>query len=219
MRHDDDHWDDDVPTPRLRSVARVGRLYLQALKRTSPAVYHFLRAKRPQIRFRWGRHEWHVRRDGLVQIERPEEGAILDAGDGGAGPDGLPFVPRKAGEQEADPYLFRTPDEGVEVADPDEPVELDEEAMAAEVARRMGKRTDVEEEELEIPEELRNHEALAGEIARVRDLLQGLDDVEDFDLIQELSDDLYHLYKAVDYKIKLHHSSEAKAELGKLFKM
>ena len=95
----------------------------------------------------------------------------------------------------------------------------DEEAMAAEVARRMGKRTDVEEEELEIPEELRNHEALAGEIARVRDLLQGLDDVEDFDLIQELSDDLYHLYKAVDYKIKLHHSSEAKAELGKLFKM
>lgn len=220
MNHDDGHPGSDIPVPRLRAAARLGGLYLRALKRTSPALYEFLKAKRPQLRMRWGRSEWHVRRDGLVRIprERAEDRGV-PPGSATAAVRGQPFIPRKPGEQEQDRYLFRTPREGVEGAEPDGDVELDERALRAEVERRMGRNPEARAEDLAIPEELRNHEALAREIARVRDLLQGLDDVEDFELIQELSDDLYHLYRAVDYKIKLHHSSEAKAELGKLFKV
>jgi hypothetical protein len=224
MKHDDGRPGSHVPVLRLRAVATIGRMYLGALKRTSPALYQFLRAKRPQLRMRWGRTEWHIRRDGLVRITRPTDGDTsaspgADAEDHPGQNAGVPFIGRRAGEQDADPYLFRTPQEGVEGVEVEANVDLAEQKLRAEVERRMGKNPDAEEKDLEIPEELRNHEALAAEIARVRDLLQGLDDVEDFELIQELSDDLYHLHKAVDYKIKLHHSSEAKAELGKLFKM
>lgn len=224
MKHDDGRLRSHVPVPRLRAVATIGRIYLGALKRTSPALYQFLRAKRPQLRIRWGRTEWHIRRDGVVRAQRPADG---DAGESSSASaedrpgqgTGVPFIGRRAGEQDQDLYLFRTPQEGIEGVEPEADVDLGEKKLRAEVERRMGKNPEAAEEDLEIPEEMRNHETLSTEIVRVRDLLQGLDDVEDFDLIQELSDDLYHLHRAVDYKIKLHHSSEAKVELGKLFKM
>ena len=74
-------------------------------------------------------------------------------------------------------------------------------------------------EDGQLPDELKDADTLNAEFTRIRDLLQALDDVEDHELITELDEELYQLYKAVDYKIRRHHASEAKAELGKLFKM
>ena len=207
--------------PRLHRLARAGRLGLTAIRKLNPPLYEFLAAKRPQVRLSFGRSELHLRRDGLVFIDReaatidvPVEAAVVETA-----PPAVPFVPRQAGQQDSDGYLFRTPEEGYGDVDVSQPAALDTSSMEAEVKERMGERTDVEEGDLEIPEEMKNAESITAEVQRVRDLLQGLDDVEDHDLISDLNDELYQLYKAVDYKLKRHHSSEAKAELGKLFNM
>ncbi len=216
-----DYLDKPQPKPRLHRLARAGRFGLTAIRKLNPPLYEFLAAKRPQVRFSFGRSEVHLRRDGLVVIDReastvdvPLEAAVVSEDSPAS-----PFTPRQAGEQDDDQYLFRTPEEGYGDVDLSTPAALDTSSMEAEVKERMGERADVEEGDLEIPEELKNAESIAAEVQRVRDLLQGLDDVEDHDLIKDLNEELYQLYKAVDYKLKRHHSSEAKAELGKLFNM
>ena len=212
-----------LPVPRLKLLATVGRVGLGGFRRVTPTLFHFLAAKRPQLRMAWGRSEVHLRRDGLVVIPRPAVAAEPEAEDAPSAQTAPPppsitgFVPRRAGDDAEDPFMFRTPDEGVEVDD--RPLAMDAGAMEAEVHERMGERPDVDPETLEIPEEFRNAEALGPEFVRIRDLLQSLDDVEDHELIAQLDDELYKLHKAVDYKIKRHHASEAKAELGKLFRV
>lgn len=213
--------DNRLPAPRLRLLATVGRVGLGGFRRFSPTLFHFLAAKRPQFRVAWGRKEIHLRRDGVVVIPRPgaeddEAQATVAADPGGVTP-AAPFIPRHDGDATDDPYMFRTPDESVEVDD--RPLALDASSIAAEVHERMGERPDLDAETFELPDELRNAEALGPEFVRIRDLLQSLDDVEDHELIAQLDDELYKLYKAVDYKIRRHHASEAKAELGKLFRV
>ena len=207
--------------PRLARTASVARLGLRALRRTTPALYEFLAAKRPQLKLAWGRSEVHLRRDGLVRIPRERPATVIelvpDRGD--RGDTTGPFIPRREGEQDGDRHMFRVPPEGLEGVDTSSPLEMDAESMEADVKRRMGMRPDAEEASLSLSEDERDAEALNSELARIRDVLQALDDVEDHDLIKELDDELYQLYKAVDYKMRRHHASEAKAELGKLFKM
>jgi hypothetical protein len=55
-------------------------------------------------------------------------------------------------------------------------------------------------------------------LVAVRTLLQSLDDVADFDLVEAVDEELYLLHKAVEYKLKNHKASEAKAKLHTLFK-
>ncbi len=210
-----------LPAPRLTRAAALGRVGLRALRRATPALYHFLAAKRPQLKVSWGRSELHLRRDGLVWIPRETDAPVIeivpdDADGAGAA---MPFVPRKAGEQHDDKHMFRTPEEGLEGVEPGGPLDLEAQALEAEVKRRMGMRDDDEEAAQALPPELKSAEALNAEIARIRDVLQALDDVDDHALINELDEELYQLYKAVDYKMRRHHASEAKVELGKLFKM
>lgn len=206
--------------PRLARTATVARLGLRALRRATPALYEFLAAKRPQLKLAWGRSEVHLRRDGLVSMSRERAATVIElVQDHGDGDPSGPFVPRRAGEQDGDHHMFRVPAEGLEGVDTSAPLEMDAESMEADVKRRMGIRPDVDEASLSLSEDERDAEALNSELARIRDVLQALDDVEDHDLIKELDDELYQLYKAVDYKMRRHHASEAKAELGKLFKM
>ncbi len=213
--------DNRLPVPRLKLLATVGRVGLGGFRRVSPTLFHFLAAKRPQLRMAWGRSEVHLRRDGLVVIPRIK--AEPDAPDDTAPEPPVPheqappFIPRQEGDDADDPYMFRTPDEGV--AADGRPLAMDAESMEAEVHERMGERPELDPETLEIPDEFRNAEALGPEFVRIRDLLQSLDDVEDHELIAQLDDELYKLHKAVDYKIKRHHASEAKHELGKLFRV
>ncbi len=207
--------------PRLARTASVARLGLKALRRTTPALYEFLAAKRPQLKIAWGRSEIHLRRDGLVRITRERPAPVIELVPDRPereGPSG-PFIPRRAGEQHGDEHMFRVPTEGLEGVDTSAPLQMDEGSMEADVKRRMGMRPDDEQVLAALAEDERSAEALNAELARIRDVLQALDDVEDHDLIKELDDELYQLYKAVDYKMRRHHASEAKAELGKLFKM
>jgi hypothetical protein len=216
----DDEWA-DLPAPQLARAAALGRVGLRALRRATPALYHFLAGKRPQLKVSWGRNELHLRRDGLVWIPRETVAAVIEVVpevETDAAPP-LPFVPRRAGEQNDDPHMFRTPSEGLDEVDTDGPLDLEAGALEAEVKRRMGMREDDEEVAQVLTPELKSAEALNAEIARIRDVLQALDDVDDHALINELDDELYQLYKAVDYKMRRHHASEAKVELGKLFKM
>ena len=216
----DDEWA-ALPAPRLARAAALGRVGLRTLRRATPALYHFLAGKRPQLKVSWGRNELHLRRDGLVWIPRETAAPVIevvpDAEVGETAP--IPFVPRRAGEQDDDPHMFRTPREGLADVDTDGPLDLEAAALEAEGKRRMGMREDDEEAAQVLTPELKSAEALNAEIARIRDVLQALDDVEDHALINELDDELYQLYKAVDYKMRRHHASEAKVELGKLFKM
>ena len=213
----DSRRDGGPPVTRLARAAASGRMGLRLLRRTSPALFHFLAAKRPQLRMAWGRNEVHLRRDGIAVIPRDpaDRPPIETTAEPATTPRG-PFIPRHAGEQDGDEQMFRTPVEGLEGADEGAPLEMDTDAMQAEVQRRMGMRPD-KESDFELPENLRDPEALNAELARVRDVLQALDDVDDHALITQLDDELYQLYKAVDYKMRKHHRSEAKAELGKLF--
>jgi hypothetical protein len=215
--------DNRLPVPRLRLLATVGRVGLDGFRRFTPTLFHFLAAKRPQFRVAWGRKEIHLRRDGVVMIPRPgaegDDDQAADPGDPSDVTPPTPFMPRHEGDATDDSYMFRTPNEGSEVEADDRPLALDTTSIEAEVHERMGERPELDPETFELPDELRNAEALGPEFVRIRDLLQSLDDVEDHELIAQLDDELYKLYKAVDYKIKRHHASEAKAELGKLFRV
>ncbi len=93
-------------------------------------------------------------------------------------------------------------------------MDLSEEAMKAEVGAAMGLETGSPE-----PGEVsRDPEVLIGDLAGVRATLQALDDVEDWNLLEESDDELYKLHKAVEYKLRNHKASEAKAKLEGLFK-
>jgi len=190
-------------------------LGVRGVRRLTPAIFDRLAARRPQLKMAWGDSEIHLRRDGVVRIPREQPAVEIEAEPLDERPAGEPFVPRKEGEGGDGEYMFRTPPEGIDVDD--RPLEMTDEALHAEVKRRMGERPEVEDGQL--PDELKDADTLNAEFTRIRDLLQALDDVEDHELITELDEELYQLYKAVDYKIRRHHASEAKAELGKLFKM
>jgi len=195
--------------PRLRLLATAGRLGILGVRRLSPALLNFLIAKRPQLRMAWGRNEVHLQRDGVVVIPRDtapiREEAVVTSGS----------VRTPAAAERERGHLFRTPEEGVETDG--RPLAMDRDSLDAEVRERMGERPDLDPGVLD-GEQL-DADALNAELLRIRDILQTLDDVEDHELIGQLDDELYKLYKAVDYKIRRHHSSEAKVELGKLFKM
>ena len=193
----------------------AGRIGIGGIRRLSPALLNFLLAKRPQMRMAWGHNEVHLRRDGLVVVPR-ETAPIRE--DSVVGP-GATKRASTAGRppQSADDrgFMFQTPDEGIEVDG--RPLAMDRDSLDAEVKERMGERAAPEIEPLD--EDLRDAQTLNTELLRIRDILQALDDVEDHELIGALDDEMYKLYKAVDYKIRRHHSSEAKVELGKLFKV
>ncbi|MCK6528535.1 hypothetical protein L6R50_13595 [Myxococcota bacterium] len=124
---------------------------------------------------------------------------------------------RPPGEADRRATLFATPDEGADRPPTPGGAALDRESLEADVARRMGKNP-VPAAPAQAPEK-RSAEELQAELARIRDVLQDLDDVRDFDLIKSLDGELYQLHRAVEYKMRTHKASEAKAELGKLFKM
>ena len=204
-----------LPVPRLRLLAIAGRLGIGGIRRLSPALLNFLLAKRPQMRMAWGHNEVHLRRDGLVVVPREtapiREESVVGPGARRRNAPAMPSQPTQDGKG----YMFQTPAEGIETDG--RPLAMDRDSLDAEVKERMGERAGSDLEQLD--DALRDAEKLNTELLRIRDILQALDDVEDHELIGELDDEMYKLYKAVDYKIRRHHSSEAKVELGKLFKM
>jgi len=99
-------------------------------------------------------------------------------------------------------------------ADAPEPLDLSEASMQAAVAAKMGLAGGSPEGH----EVSRDPDLLKEELAGVRATLQALDDVGDWNLLEAADEELYQLHKAVEYKLRNHKSSEAKAKLEGLFK-
>ncbi len=127
--------------------------------------------------------------------------------------------PRKKASKPPPAPLFITPDEGTGRELPGGPPSFDRSSLEADVATRMGKKPESEAVTVTEPVPRQSSEELQTELSRIRDILQNLDDVQDFELIKSLDGELYQLHRAVEYKMRTHKASEAKAELGKLFKM
>ncbi len=100
-------------------------------------------------------------------------------------------------------------------AAPSPAVDLSEDAMKAEVAAAMGMDAGGSDDAAEVS---RDPDALKDRLSNMRATLQALDDVADWDLLEAADDELYKLHKAVEYKLRNHKASEAKAKLDGLFK-
>ena len=106
---------------------------------------------------------------------------------------------------------MRAAQEAAPVADA---LDFSEAALSAGVAAAMG--VDIGSEDG--AEVSRDPEVLKAELLRMRSTLQALDDVEDWSVVEKVDDELYKLHKAVEYKLRNHKASEAKAKLDNLFK-
>jgi|GEM_PF-1579074 len=227
MRNTDDldpMWEasrgDKAAGPALKLVAGLTR-------RLVPHLHRFVAAQRPEVRMSWGIDQYRVGRDGLKKQRRVGPGwednprnnynvaverRLKKAGDA-AGIDGqgdeaaVAALTAQASASDPSPEAKAPADDPRDPATPD----LSLAALEAAVSEKMG--TDLEAEEAP-----RDPDALKGRIDAMRALLADLDDVGDWDLLESVDNELYQLHKAVDYKLRSHKSSEAKAKLNAMFK-
>lgn len=210
----------DPLDPAWDSVPRGGRL-TRLLGRAAAAVApHVLRwgeGRAPELRFAWGERQWRVDRDGLRSALRQGAGwegnprsnynervrKQQERGESGA--------PKAAAAEPPTPHADNHQAPSTEGATGDAAsLGRLQATLGAEVARKMGI---VESAAVAtIP-----HGELKAEVVRLRDTLQALDDVADWDRIEAVDEDLYLLHKALEYKLRNHKASEAKARLNALF--
>lgn len=198
-----------------RLVRALGSVVRGAGKRIAPRVLSWASAQRPRLSLAWGRKVVHVRGDGVVTTRREGEGwgdnprrnyneAVQKRQERAAATPPEEPAPEVVAPLEAAP-------------EPEAPVDLSLSALEAAVQKTMG--LDQPSEGSEGAAEVsRDPDVLKAQLVGVRSLLQALDDVDDWDLVEAVDEDLYQLHKAVEYKLRNHKASEAKAQLNDLFK-
>lgn len=213
----DPSW--EQPRRRGRSAALVARL----IHRVAPYLSRWASGRAPELRVAWGRRVWVADEAGLHGEERAGagwEGAPRNnynervlkkqRADTGA-PERVGRADVGAGSQAAiepspNPMQSEAPPAPAEPAT--DAARFSQEELARDVARRMGI----------VEPGAPAGAGLKGDVVRLREQLQGLDDVSDWDKLEAVDEDLYLLHKAVEYKLRNHKANEAKARLDALFK-
>lgn len=63
----------------------------------------------------------------------------------------------------------------------------------------------------------KEEEPVRSMINHLRDIIENLDDVEDFDVMEKVDDDMYQLWRELERKMQRHKQSEAKHQLKDMF--
>jgi hypothetical protein len=211
----DPMWEGDgevevEPGPR---VAAAGVRAIGAIaNRVAPFVVSWASGMSPELRLSWGARIYHLRRDGMVSVRRVGEG--YDDNPRRNYNEAVAKRQERAARTEA---VAPEPVAPEPVAPEPPALDLSAATLAEEVAKTMGITADgpVSLGHDEAPP---NEDSVKKRLVAVRTLLQSLDDVADFDLVEAVDEELYLLHKAVEYKLKTHKASEAKAKLHTLFK-
>jgi len=235
-------WNPEGDARGGRIVRVVGRV----LGAVAPHLTRWASGMQPELRVAWGASEYHLRRDGVVTTRRAGDGygdnprtnyneRIRKRQERAAAEAEAAAEPADAGLEAAEPEAEAPEAEAPEAAAPTEPVEpkvapeppadaaaepesadpapaldLSEEALRKEVGEAMGGGA--------AGEPIKDGDQLKEVLGRVRASLEALDDVKDWDTIETFDDELYKLHRAVEYTMRNHKASEAKAKLDNLFK-
>ncbi len=204
----DPMWEGEVEVEPVPRVAAAGVRAIGAIaNRVAPFVVSWASGMSPELRLSWGARIYHLRRDGMVSVRRVGEGY-----------DDNPRRNYNEAVAKRQERAARTEAVAPEAVAPEPPaLDLSAATLAEEVAKTMGITADgpVSLGDDEAPP---NEDSVKKRLVAVRTLLQSLDDVADFDLVEAVDEELYLLHKAVEYKLKNHKASEAKAKLHTLFK-
>jgi hypothetical protein len=203
------------PGPR---IARLGVRWVgAALKRFAPAVVNWTTGMAPELQMTWGARVYHLRRDGIVWVRRSGPG--YDDNPRRNYNEAVERRQQRENPVEAEVAVEEDAEERTEepVSKEASPLDLSVKAMQEEVARAMGI-TEEAAAESDESDEPSTAESVKERLIAVRSLLQSLDDVSDWDLVEEVDEELYLLHKAVEYKMRNHKASAAKAQLDNLFK-
>ena len=220
----DPMWEAAAP-PRGRTLRLLTGLAAGVARRTAPHLFSWARGGHPAVVLAWGSRELRVGRDGLTTRRRDgagwEDNPRSNFNEGWRRSQVLAEARSRADEvrQERDAARVELEELRAELesqgdSNPDAPLDLSPEALAAGVQKAMGIDMDAQRD-VEVPQD---PDALKARLKAMRSLLQSLDDVADWGLMESVDDDLYELHKAVEYKLKNHRASEAKAKLDDLFK-
>ncbi len=158
----------------------------------------------PQVRVAWGSREYQLRQDGVATVRRAEPG--FEDNPRSNYNDRL----RKRQERKAPPAPPKTPPTPEPEAKP--ALDLSADALQAAVNQKMGLSDEAS------GETSRDPEVIKSQMSSLRAALQALDDVQDWDVVEGIDDEMYQLHKAVEYKLRNHKASEAKSKLEDLFK-
>ncbi len=206
-------WEDDARAEAGSGLVRgLVRVVGGVAGKVAPHLFNWASAQRPEVRVGWGLREYRLQREGVVSLRR--------SGDGwGDNPRrNYNDAVQKRQERAARKAAAAPPEEAAEAeASPEPDLNLSAEALQTAVAEKMGISADVAGTG-EHGEGSRDPDALKQRLAGLRGLLQSLDDVADYDLVEAVDEELYQLHKAVEYKLRNHKASEAKAQLNDLFK-
>lgn len=215
-----------------RALALLAGAASAISRRLAPHLSAFARGQQPAVVLAWGAREYRLGRKGVLRRRRDGRGwegaphgnlggsvARAQALDAARAEAEAARLERDAARQElglARDELERARDDlaARPAAHAGEPLDLSPEALRAAVRSRMG----IDPEAVAAEGVPRDADSLKGRLGEMRLLLQSLDDVTDFDLVEAVDEDLYQLHKAVEYKLKNHRASEAKARLDKLFR-
>lgn len=183
----------------MRSLGRVARTF-------APFLVTWVRGMEPQVRLAWGSTEYRLRRNGLTSARRPEPGFEDNPRSN--------YNDRLRKRQERQPAPPPPPPtEPASEPDPPKPsLDLSADALQAAVNEKMGLSDEV------ASETSRDPAVIKAQMSTLRAALQALDDVEDWDVVEGIDDEMYQLHKAVEYKLRNHKASEAKSKLEDLFK-
>jgi hypothetical protein len=181
----------------------------------------FLRGRAPAVSWSWGLREYRLGAGGLESRRR--------AGDGWSAHPRSNYSETVARRQARDgARQEREPSEDLDVGTPGSVEQVASPAAAgtvgpgtatstleaslrAEVGERIGATADTDSA-------VRDPAELKARIATIRGSLAALDDVGDYAIVEAIDEELYQLHKSVEYKMRAHKASEAKARLQTLFK-
>lgn len=190
-------WMKTVPRPRqvARQVGRrglgvaagAGRAALERLDRRLPER---LREVMPEVALEVAGSRFTVK--GLRISRAPQVGDQPDATAEGAEDQAESAAPLKGSETSPSPdSFFSSLPRGVRLADAEDAPRDDSLPRATDDVRAL--------------------------VQRMRDTLDNLDDVADYDVVGAVDDDLYQLWRELERKMQKHRQSEAKHQLKGMF--
>jgi hypothetical protein len=222
----DPMWEPATP-PGGKALRLLSGLASGVARRAAPHLFSWARGRSPAVVLAWGSRELRVGREGLAKRHREGAGwtdnpranfnegwrrgqALADARSK------TDAVGQERDAARAELEKLRTELEELQTATmhPDAVLDLSPEALAAGVQKKMGIDAGAELD-TDVP---KDPDALKARLSAMRSMLQSLDDVSDWGLMEAVDDELYELHKAVEYKLRNHRASEAKAKLDDLFK-
>jgi len=216
-------WENASP-PGGRAFRFAGGLLTGIARRAAPHLYSWARGRHPAVVLSWGSREVRLGRDGLLRRRREGDGwkdnPRANFNEGWRRSQALTEararadeIRRERDEARSELQELREELDGLR-SNPDAELDLSPETLAAEVQRTMGIDVDAGTAG-DVPKDA---DGLKARLVSMRSMLQSLDDVADWNLMEAVDDELYQLHKAVEYKLKNHRASEAKAKLDDLFK-